>query len=107
MADAAIHIRITSTALTGEGEHNPRLSLCIKGEADIVRLSDGVKLCSFPMEFHSEKHRYTKWAANDADLFRKELKHGYSELGKALADRLVTRGIVPPEGSRAPFLATN
>lgn len=107
MADAAIHIRITSASLTGEGEHNPRLSLCIKGEADIVRLSDGVKLCSFPMEFRSEKHRYTKWAADDADLFRKELKHGYSELGKALADRLVTRGIVPPEGSRSPFLATN
>ena len=105
LAGTAIQIRITSAALSGEGEFNPRLNLCIKGEADLVRLSDGVKLCSFPMEYRSEGLRYTKWAANDADLFRKELKRGYGELGKALADHLVTRGIVPPERSRVPVLA--
>jgi len=106
LADAAIQIRITEAALRGEGDYNPRLSLGVKGEADLVRLSDGVKLCTFPMEYRSESHRYTKWAANDASLFRKELKRGYSELGKALANHLVARGIVPPERSKSPLLAT-
>jgi len=107
LAGAAIQIRITQAALCGEGEYNPRLSLSVKGEADLVRLSDGVKLCTFPMEYRSESYRYTKWAANDASLFRKELKRGYSELGKALANHLVTRGIVPPERSKSPLLADN
>jgi hypothetical protein len=107
LAGTAIQIRITEAALRGEGDYNPRLSLSVKGEADLVRLSDGVKLCSFPMEYRSKSHRYTTWAAKDADLFRKELKRGYSELGKALADHLVTRGIVPPERSKSPLLARN
>jgi hypothetical protein len=107
LAGTAIYVRITQAALTGKGELNPRLCLCIRGEADLVRLSDGEKLCSFPMEFKGATHRYTQWAAGDAELFRKELKRGYRELGKALADRLVSRGIVPPEGAGSSFLATN
>jgi hypothetical protein len=107
LAGTAIRIRITQAALCGHGEYNPRLQLCVKGEADLVRLSDGVRICSFPMEYRSASHRYTQWAEKDAGLFRKELKKGYSELGKALADHLVTRGIVPPERSRSPVLARN
>ena len=107
LAGTAIHVRITHAALTGKGELNPRLRLCVKGEADVVRLSDGVKLCSFPMEYSSATHRYTQWAARDAELFRKELKRGYGELGKALAERLVSRGIVPPERARSALLANN
>jgi hypothetical protein len=105
LSDTALQIRITSAALTGDGEFNPRLSLCVQGEADLVRLSDGVKLCSFPMEYRSGLRRYTQWAANDAALFRQELKRGHRELGKALADHLVARGIVPPGRPQTPFLA--
>jgi hypothetical protein len=106
-ADVALDIHVVNAALKGDDGINSPLALCIEAEARWIRTSDGQEVYSCPVSYRSEKHKYTEWAAHDAQLFREELQRSYREVGTAMGDHLVSRQIIVPERAPPPTLAGN
>jgi hypothetical protein len=95
-ADTVLEVQVRSAALTGEGGVNPSLALCLEARATLFRVSDHVELYSCPVHYRGEKRKFTKWAANDARLFRQELKRCYHDVSTTMVDQLVARGVISP-----------
>jgi len=90
----SLEIHVEGAALGGTGGINSKLALCVEAKATL-RSGNGEQLYSCPVQYRSKEGRFTEWAANDAHLFRNELKECYQTLGTAIVDQLVARGMVP------------
>jgi hypothetical protein len=104
-ADTALEIHVQSAVLGGDGGINPKLALCVEARATLLRSRDGQRLYSCPVQYRSQGRKFTEWAAQDAKLFRKELHKCYRDLSAAMVDRLVRRGVVPPDHKPQPTFA--
>jgi hypothetical protein len=105
--DTALEIHIVNAALKGKRGINPQLALCVEAQATLYRVSDGAEIYSFPILYRGEGRKFVDWAANDAKPFREELKRCYRQMGDALVDQLVARGVLAPSKAPQPTLATN
>jgi hypothetical protein len=105
--DSALEIHVLSAALKGKSGINPPLAVCVEAEATLYRVRDGAEVYSFPILYRSEGRKFVDWAANDAKLFREELNRCYQKMGDALVEKLVERGVLTPNKTPRPTLATN
>lgn len=67
-------IQILNCGLKGKDGVNPALVLCAEVRASLVRVRDGRALAFVPLKYHSPKHKFTQWAAQDARLFREDIE---------------------------------
>jgi hypothetical protein len=104
-ADTALEIQVQSAVLAGDGGINPKLALCVEARATLLRARDGQHLYSCPVHYRSQGRKFTEWAAHDAQLFQEELRKCYRNLGTAMTDQLVGRGVVPPDRKPQPTFA--
>jgi hypothetical protein len=104
-ADTALEIRVQSAGLTGKSGINPTLALGVEARATLLRTSDGRELYSCPMQYRSQVRKFKEWGAHDAELFREELRKCYHDLGAAMVEQLVGRGVVPPDRTPQPTIA--
>lgn len=107
LEETALGISVLRAALTGEGEVNPALALCVEARATVFRPSDGVELYSWPIHYRSDKRKFTQWAADDARLFREELKRCQQQVAVAIVDQVSARQLIGPDRTRQPILANN
>jgi hypothetical protein len=105
--DTALEIHVVSAALKGNNGINPPLAVCLEAEATLFRVRDGAELYSCPVQYRSESRKFVQWAAEDARLFREELKRAYQQMGNSLADQLVARKVLPLTPTQQPTLAHN
>jgi len=89
-------IQVQKAALTGAGGANPKLALSVEATVILVSSRDGRELYSCPLNYRSQGRRFTEWAAHDAKVFRSELDKCCRELGGAVVDQLISRGLVAP-----------
>jgi hypothetical protein len=104
-AGTALEIRVQSAGLTGKSGINPTLALGVEARATLLRTSDGRELYSCPMQYRSQGRKFNEWGAHDAELFREELRKCYHDLGAAMVEQLVGRGVVPPDRTPQPTIA--
>jgi hypothetical protein len=104
-ADTALEIHVQNAVLAGNGGINPQLALCVEARATLLRSRDGQQLYSCPVQYLSKGRKLTEWAAHDAKLFRAELHECYRDLGAAVVDQLVGRGMVPSDSKPQPIFA--
>jgi hypothetical protein len=102
--ESALGVTIVSAALKGDGKINPSLALCVEARATVIRLRDGAEVDSWPVHYRSASRKFTQWAANDARLFRDELKECQQQIGNAIVDHL-GGGQIGPEPARQPVWA--
>lgn len=86
--DTALEIQILHPGLKGGGGVNPSLVFCTDVRASLIRVRDGRELASVPLKYQSEKHKFTRWAANDAQLFREEIERCNQTLTEKIADEI-------------------
>lgn len=99
--DTKLELELLRPALTGEAIHNPSLHFRLGVRARLVRLSDGLELASCALNYRGTKHKFTRWAAQDAQLFKAELEHCFDSVGRMIVDELFAQ--VPRVGSRESF----
>ena len=104
-ADTALEIHVQNATLAGNEGINPKLALCVEARATLLRSRDGQQLYSCPVQYRSQGRKFTAWAADDAKLFRQELRKCYRDLAAAMVDQLVARGLVPPDRKAQPMFA--
>jgi hypothetical protein len=102
--DTALEIKVLSAALTGQGQANPPLAVCVEAQARLLRVSDGAELFSSRVHYRSPEHKFTEWAARDARLFRLEIEQCYRDLSRATVDQLTAHRLIAPESSPHPTL---
>jgi hypothetical protein len=93
-----LRLRLVQTKLAGKQGINSPLALCLEAQAAVVRTEDGKEVYSCPVSYRSAEKHFKAWAAHDARLFHQELARGYQEMGRAIADQLVAKGLVPVGG---------
>jgi hypothetical protein len=59
------------------------------------------------VHYRGRARKFTAWAANDAKLFREELKRCYGELSTTVIDQLIARHLIAPGENPNLFLADN
>ena len=89
--DTALEIQILNSGLKGNGGVNPALALCAEVRATLVRVRDGRELASVPLKYHSPKHKFTQWAANDARLFREEIERCNQNVAEEIAKEIFNK----------------
>ena len=102
-----LEIEVLDARLAGKPGVNSRLSLSLEAQATLRRKSDGQELYSCPVQYRSAARTFKAWAAQDAHLFREEWELANREMGGAIADHLVARGLVPPTGGSDTMVAGN
>jgi hypothetical protein len=100
-ADTELRIHLVQARLSGKGGFNSRLALRLEAQATLINKRSGAVVYSCPVSYRSAERRFKTWAAHDAQLFRQELAGGCREMGVALADQLVAKGLVAP--GRRPY----
>lgn len=103
--ESVLVIHLTRAALSGDGQVNPPLALCVEARATVLRQRDGTELCSWPIQYRSASHKFTQWAAHDARLFREELTRCYQQIGGAIVEQCNGRQLIMPGPARQPMLA--
>jgi hypothetical protein len=106
-AETGLEIHVISARLAGKDGVNRPMALCVEAEARLLRAWDGEEIYSCPIRYRSREHKFTQWAAKDAELFRQELQGCYRELGKRIVEQLVSRGLVEPDRVAYPTLTKN
>ncbi len=101
----ALEIQVLSAGLQGRPGPNPPLALCVEARGTLIRTTDGAEVYSCPIHYRSEERKFTKWAAEDARLFRQEMERCYREISTTMADQLAERGFLPPGRAPQPTLA--
>jgi hypothetical protein len=82
-----------------------RLALWVDAQVTLFRKSDGQELYSFPISYRSASKPLKAWAAGNSENFRRELTNCCQEMGVAVAETLVSCGLVAPRPSATPVLA--
>lgn len=97
-----IEIRVMDVRLERSHGSRRRLVLCLEAQATLFRVSDGQELCVLPLRYRSAQRRLADWTGKDARLFRDELAQCCREMGGAIAQQFVSRGLASPK-ARSPF----
>jgi hypothetical protein len=72
-----------------KGGINPPLSLFMTASIRLIRVQDDAVLFSRKFMYVSkEKHKFTKWAKNDGQLFKEELDRCFKSLGERIVAEL-------------------
>lgn len=80
---------------TGDMEKlNPPLTLVLMAEITAVRVRNWADLGAMTVRYESTSHKFTEWAAGDAQPLRRELEAGRQEISRQIA-RQITRGPAP------------
>ncbi len=106
-AVTGLEIHVTRARLCGKEGVNPSMALCVEAEARLLRAWEGEEIYSCPIRYRSREHKFTQWAAKDAELFRQELQSCYRELSKGIVDQLISRGLIEPDRVAYPTFTKN
>jgi len=89
--DTALEIQILDPGLKGNGGVNPSLALSADVRASLIRVRDGRELASVPLKYQSKKRKFTEWAANDARLFREEIRRCDQTMAEEIAKEIFNK----------------
>ena len=103
-ADSALEVQITKASLEGKDGIDSPLTLCIEARALLYRTRDGRPIYSCPVQYRSEEHKFTQWAAHDGKLFREEMANCSRQFGEAISSELVAQHVVRPRSQ--PMIAS-
>jgi len=92
--NTVFEISVKNWGLDGEGRINPPLSLFMDVNIRIISIEDGEVLYSTIFKYEGmEKSKFTKWAANNGQLFREE----FNRVCQSLAEKIVREIFLTPE----------
>lgn len=86
--DTALQTTVLLVGLAGEGSINPDLRLILQAMPGLSRTEDAFEQVILRLEYRGGPHRFTEWAANDAQLFRDEVARAYQELAEQIVEEL-------------------
>lgn len=93
--DTRLMLQFLDCRLTDGRGVNPGKSLRLRLRADLVRTKDGTNAGTAYVQFESEGHRYTEWAANDAQFLHAEWQRALSSVAQQLADWMAGQSVPP------------
>lgn len=99
--DTVLELELVNPGLKGNGKINPALALCVAVRARLWEAASGRELWRGDTQYQSAKRKFTAWAANDAQLFRRELDLCFA----ALADQIMNQWVGQSPSHPGPFLA--
>lgn len=94
--DTVLEVSVPAVAFTGSRAVNPPLEFRMTVEARLVRVSDGAVLHAFAPTYWSRRRRFTEWAIDGAEPFRREFDRAASGLAESVVEELFLL-YVPPE----------
>lgn len=94
--DTRLMLQLLDCRLTDGRGVNPGKSLRLRLRADLVRTTDNTNAGTAYVQFESEGHRYTEWAANDAQFLHAEWQRALSSVAQQLTDWLAGKSVPPP-----------
>lgn len=71
------------------GSINPPFALIAVARTRLTRAADGSEIHVQTFRYESKKHKFTEWAAGDANLLRRELDTAATTLSKRIVDLFV------------------
>ena len=86
--DTVLEIQLIHPGLKGSGKINPPLALCVEVRARLLEAGSGRELWQCAAQYRSAKHKFTKWADEEARLFRRELDRCFDSLAEQIAGQL-------------------
>jgi hypothetical protein len=98
----ALELQVLSTQLVGKHPNSQSRSVVVEIQATIYRTEDGQEIYSCPIRYRSSEKRLKDWAAANAKLFRQELGTCSRQAAQALANDLISRGLVTPQQKPGP-----
>jgi hypothetical protein len=92
--NTVLEISVDKWRLVGCGTINPPLSFVMWATIRIIRVGEGQELYKDTFRYVSRKeNKFTKWAANNGQLFKEEFNSGY----RSLAEEIVRKLFLAPE----------
>lgn len=89
--DTVLEIAIYEPSLEGREGINPGLGLTVDVRVRLIMTQGGQELYYDYLEYRGSKHRFTVWAANDAQPFRDELARCIARLSDEIVTQLFVR----------------
>jgi hypothetical protein len=86
--DSVLMVRVVEAGFAAESTLNPPMAVEIQLEIRVVRAADGEELFADVLQYRGERRAFTKWGANDARLFRRELKKAQGTFAEVIYDEL-------------------
>lgn len=86
--DTVLELHLVNPGLKGPGKINPPLALCSDVRASLFEVGSGRELWRGTARYRSAKHKFTEWAADEAQLFRGELDHCVGSLAEQIVVQL-------------------
>ena len=83
--DTVLELRLLNLGLIGPADANPDLAVFVKARLRLVRVADGAELYTYTWVQSSGCHKFTDWGADDAKLFREQLK----QIADAMAESII------------------
>ena len=86
--DTIVETNVLKVELVGEGCINPPLHVHVTVRVRLIRAADNTSLYEGKFDYSSKDHNLTKWAANDAQLFREVVARANEVLSGEIVDEL-------------------
>lgn len=99
--DTVLELELVNPGLKGNGSINPALAVCVDVRARLWEAASGRELWRGYAQYQSARRKFTAWAANDAQLFRRELDLCFA----ALADQIMNQWVGQSPSHPGPLLA--
>jgi hypothetical protein len=87
--DTLLQVNVLKFGLQGEQSVNPPLHLIMAVQTKLIRDADSTSLYERTFDYSSEDHKFTEWAANDAQLFRATVAGAYREVSEDIVIELL------------------
>jgi hypothetical protein len=86
--DTILEVNVLKFGLQGEGYINPPLHVNMTVHIRLIRAGDNMGLYERKFDYSSKNHKFTEWAANDAELFRSMVGQACQELSDEIVSEL-------------------
>lgn len=95
--DSLMELSVESYGFRARERSNPPMKLGAKVAVQVTRLSDTNTLVRTLIRYHGHQHRFLRWAADDAQQFRSDLKRIGKMVGRSAADCVLPDSDSQPE----------
>jgi len=83
-----LEVNVLKFGLEGEGKINPPLHVTMTVHTRLIRAADNWSLYERTFDYASQNHKFTEWAANEAELFRGMVGRACQELSDEIVSVL-------------------
>jgi len=86
--DTVLEVNVLKFGFQGDYSVNPPVHVSMTVQIRLIRAADTTKLFERTFDYSSKNHKFTEWAAHDAQLFREVVARTYQEAAKEIVGEL-------------------